>query len=213
VALPVKTCDATVRLHPATNGDKTCCEWEADMASTIKGPAIFLAQFAGEAAPFNSWGAITKWAGSLGYKGVQVPTWDGRLFDLGKAAESKSYCDDLTGVAAENGVVITELSTHLQGQLVAVNPAYDAAFDANGSGVTTNWQQWFGWADIDVAPGHQFAAVGDTGKARGNQVSEPTAEVPQRSRGYQLVREGDWWYEWHRGLILVDWGGGFQFLE
>lgn len=100
------------------------------MPSTIQGPAIFLAQFAGDAAPFNSWPAITKWAGSLGYKGVQVPSWDGRLFDLRKAAESKTYCDELKGVAAESGVAITELSTHLQGQLVAVNPAYDEAFDA-----------------------------------------------------------------------------------
>ncbi len=100
------------------------------MPKTMKGPAIFLAQFAGDAAPFNSWAAITRWAGSLGYRGVQVPTWDGRLFDLAKAASSKDYCDELAGVAAENGVVITELSTHLQGQLVAVNPAYDEAFDA-----------------------------------------------------------------------------------
>jgi sugar phosphate isomerase/epimerase len=100
------------------------------MPATMKGPAIFLAQFARDAAPFNSWAAITKWAGSLGYKGVQVPTWDGRLFDLKKAAESKIYCDELKGVAKANGVEITELSTHLQGQLVAVNPAYDEAFDA-----------------------------------------------------------------------------------
>ena len=100
------------------------------MPATMKGPAIFLAQFAGDAAPFNSWPAITKWAGGLGYRGVQVPSWDARLFDLAKAADSKTYCDELKGVAAENGVAITELSTHLQGQLVAVNPAYDAAFDA-----------------------------------------------------------------------------------
>lgn len=100
------------------------------MATNIKGPAIFLAQFAGDQAPFNSWSAITKWAGSLGYKGVQVPTWDARLFDLRKAAESRAYCDELMGIARDNGVEITELSTHLQGQLVAVNPAYDEAFDA-----------------------------------------------------------------------------------
>jgi sugar phosphate isomerase/epimerase len=99
------------------------------MPSTMKGPGIFLAQFAGDAAPFNSWAAITKWAGSLGYKGVQVPTWDGRLFDLKKAAASQTYCDEIAGVAAENGVAITELSTHLQGQLVAVHPAYDELFD------------------------------------------------------------------------------------
>jgi len=96
---------------------------------TIKGPAIFLAQFAGDTAPFNSWDKITKWAGSLGFKGVQVPTWDGRLFDLKKAAESKTYCDELKGIAKKNGVQITELSTHLQGQLVAVHPAYDDQFD------------------------------------------------------------------------------------
>lgn len=100
------------------------------MATTLKGPAIFLAQFAGDAAPFNSWPSITAWAASLGYRGVQVPTWDGRLFDLDLAAESKTWCDEFAGVARENGVAITELSTHLQGQLVAVHPAYDEAFDA-----------------------------------------------------------------------------------
>ena len=99
------------------------------MATTMKGPAIFLAQFAGDAAPFNSLNSITKWAGDLGYKGVQIPTWDGRLFDLKKAASSKTYCDEVKGICAENGVEITELSTHLQGQLVAVHPAYDSQFD------------------------------------------------------------------------------------
>ncbi|MRW89811.1 TIM barrel protein [Duganella sp. FT80W] len=99
------------------------------MTSTIKGPAIFLAQFAGDQAPFNSWDAITRWAGSLGYRGVQLPSNDGRLFDLKLAAESKTYCDELAGVARANGVEITELSTHLQGQLVAVHPVYDEAFD------------------------------------------------------------------------------------
>jgi sugar phosphate isomerase/epimerase len=99
------------------------------MSTTIKGPAIFLAQFAGDQAPFNTWAAITKWAASLGYMGVQVPTWDARLFDLDAAAASKGYCDEVAGVARENGVEITELSTHLQGQLIAVHPAYDEAFD------------------------------------------------------------------------------------
>ncbi len=95
----------------------------------IKGPALFLAQFAGDTAPFNSWDSITKWAAECGYVGVQIPSWDGRLFDLDKAASSKDYCDEIKGVAAANGIAITELSTHLQGQLVAVHPAYDAAFD------------------------------------------------------------------------------------
>lgn len=96
---------------------------------TIKGPALFLAQFAGDTAPFNSFDAITKWAADCGYRGVQVPSWDARLIDLDLAASSKTYCDDLRGVAAANGVEITELSTHLQGQLVAVHPAYDTQFD------------------------------------------------------------------------------------
>jgi sugar phosphate isomerase/epimerase len=97
---------------------------------TIKGPAIFLAQFAGDAAPFNSLDAIARWAASLGYKGIQIPSWDARLFDLTKAAESQDYCDEVKGIVAAHGLSITELSTHLQGQLVAVHPAYDAQFDA-----------------------------------------------------------------------------------
>lgn len=100
------------------------------MTTTIQGPAIFLAQFAGDQAPFNSWDAITRWAGQLGYQGVQLPSGDGRLFDLALAASSKTYCDEIAGIARENGVAITELSTHLQGQLVAVHPAYNEAFDA-----------------------------------------------------------------------------------
>jgi sugar phosphate isomerase/epimerase len=96
---------------------------------TIKGPAIFLAQFMGDKAPFDSLDNVCRWAASLGYVGVQIPTWDGRLIDLKKAAESKTYCDDLKGRVESCGVQITELSTHLQGQLVAVHPAYDLGFD------------------------------------------------------------------------------------
>jgi len=96
---------------------------------TIKGPGLFLAQFAGDDAPFNSWADITKQAADWGYKGVEIPSWDGRLIDLDKAAASKDYCDELAGLARENGVEITDLSTHLQGQLVAVHPAYDTPFD------------------------------------------------------------------------------------
>lgn len=100
------------------------------MPSTIKGPALFLAQFAGDAAPFNNLPDITRWAAGLGYKGVQIPAFDPRLFDLDRAAESQDYCDEVAGICADAGVAVTELSTHLQGQLVAVHPAYDQAFDA-----------------------------------------------------------------------------------
>ena len=96
----------------------------------IKGPGIFLAQFAGDASPFSSLPEIAKWAAGLGYKGVQIPSWDGRLFDLKKAAESKAYCDDVRGILSSNGLELTELSTHLQGQLIAVHPAYDSLFDS-----------------------------------------------------------------------------------
>ena len=95
---------------------------------TIKGPAIFLAQFVGDKAPFDTLDNLGQWAASLGYKGIQVPT-DPKLFDLEKAAASKAYCDDIKGRLAETGVEITELSTHIQGQLVAVHPAYDEMFD------------------------------------------------------------------------------------
>lgn len=95
----------------------------------IKGPGIFLAQFASEEPPVNQFESACRWASQLGYKGVQIPTWEQRLFDLTLAAQSKTYCDELIGVAAEYGVAITELSTHLQGQLVAVHPAYDQMFD------------------------------------------------------------------------------------
>lgn len=100
------------------------------MAKSMKGPGLFLAQFAGPDAPFDTLENITKWAAGLGYKGVQIPTFVTHLFDLDKAFESDAYCDEVKGICADAGVEITELSTHLQGQLVAVNPAYDHAFDA-----------------------------------------------------------------------------------
>ena len=95
----------------------------------IKGPGIFLAQFADDSSPFNSFPEICKWAAGNDFKGIQIPSWDGRLFDLEKAGSSKDYCDEIAGIAKESGLEITELSTHLQGQLVAVHPTYDKMFD------------------------------------------------------------------------------------
>src|SRR5438477_3119613 len=96
---------------------------------TIQGPGIFLAQFAGDSAPFNTLENMARWAASLGFVGVQIPTWDARLFDLKQAAESQDYCDDILAVVGATGLKVTELSTHLQGQLVASNPAYDAMLE------------------------------------------------------------------------------------
>ena len=88
---------------------------------TIKGPAIFLGQFAGDTAPFDSLDHIAKWAGGLGYKGIQLPGWAGQLIDLEKAATSKAYADDMHATTRKHGVEITDLTTHLQGQLIASN--------------------------------------------------------------------------------------------
>lgn len=113
---------------------------------TIKGPGIFLAQFLDDKAPFNNLDNICKWVAGLGYKGVQIPTWDARVIDLQKAAESKTYADEIKGTVEAAGLQITELSTHLQGQLVAVHPAYNEQFDGfapkavhNNSKARTEW--------------------------------------------------------------------------
>jgi sugar phosphate isomerase/epimerase len=97
---------------------------------TIKGPAIFLAQFLGDKTPFNSLKNICSWASKSGFKGVQIPSWDKRCIDLQKAAESKTYADEIKGIVAETGLKITELTSHLQGQLVAVHPAHDNMFNS-----------------------------------------------------------------------------------
>jgi sugar phosphate isomerase/epimerase len=110
----------------------------------IKGPGIFLAQFAGDTPPFNTLANMARWAGNLEFTGIQIPTWDKRLFDLQRAAESQAYCDEIRGIVRDAGLAITELSTHLQGQLVASHPAYDtmlegfapAGLDSHGR------QQW-----------------------------------------------------------------------
>ena len=96
---------------------------------TIKGPAIFLAQFISDQSPFNDLDSICAWAKERGFAGVQLPTTDPRFIDLKLAAESQTYADELAGRVRAAGLEITELSTHLQGQLVAVHPAYNELFD------------------------------------------------------------------------------------
>jgi len=96
---------------------------------TLKGPGIFLSQFIGQQAPFNSLEGLAQWAASLGYKALQIPRNHPGIFDLPRAASSQTYCDEVRGLLQEKGLCISELSTHLEGQLVAVHPAHDAAFD------------------------------------------------------------------------------------
>ena len=97
---------------------------------TMQGPGLFIAQFVADAAPFNTLDGIASWAAGLGFAALQIPTWDKRVFDLGLAATSKTYCEDLIGILADRELVVSELSTHLQGQLIAVHPAYDRLFDS-----------------------------------------------------------------------------------
>lgn len=112
----------------------------------MHGPGIFLAQFAADQPPFDTLTGIARWAADLGYVGVQIPTWDRRLFDLPLAAESQTYCDDIAGGLAEIGIAISELSTHLQGQLVAAHPAYVPQFAAFADPTVRDdpeaWSEW-----------------------------------------------------------------------
>src|SRR5262249_16832421 len=96
---------------------------------TLTGPGIFLAQFAKDSAPHNSLPSIARWAKDYSYKGIQIPSWDKGFVDLDKAAASNAYCDEVKGLLADIGIQITELSTHFQGQMVSVHPAYDPMFD------------------------------------------------------------------------------------
>ena len=96
--------------------------------NTIKGPGIFLAQFLRDEKPFNSIEGITEWAASLGYKGIQVPSWDARAIDLDKAASSSSYCEEYKSLVEANGVKLIELGSYLQGQVMAMHPAYEEMF-------------------------------------------------------------------------------------
>ena len=114
--------------------------------TTLKGPGIFLAQFISDKAPYNSLDNICKWAADLGYVALQIPTLDERFIDLKKCADSKTYAEELNGKVQSYGLQISELSTHLQGQLIAVNPAYDKMFDnfapaqvRNNSKARTEW--------------------------------------------------------------------------
>ena len=96
---------------------------------TIQGPALLLSQFVSDAPPFNALAGLAKWAAGFGYQAIQIPTHEARIFDLDLAAESPTYCDEVKGMLADLDLEISELSTHLQGQLVAVHPAYGPMFD------------------------------------------------------------------------------------
>lgn len=158
----------------------------------IKGPGIFLAQFVGDEAPFNSYTNLCKWASHLGYKAVQLPSWDNKIMDLSKAAESKTYCDELAGIAAEHGLEISELSTHLQGQLVAVHPAYDELFDNfapdNIKGNARAKQRWAASQLLDAAKASANLGLNAHATFSGALLWQTVYPWPQRPDG--LVEAG-----------------------
>lgn len=160
--------------------------------TTIKGPAIFIAQFIGDTAPFNSLRAICEWAASLGYKAIQVPTLDDRFIDLQKAAESKTYADEITGIVKEYGLQISELSSHLQGQLVAVHPAYDQLFDGFAHESVRNnpkaRQQWAVQQLMYAAKASQNLGLNAHATFSGSLLWPMIFPWPQRADG--LVEEG-----------------------
>jgi sugar phosphate isomerase/epimerase len=162
------------------------------MMQTIKGPAIFLAQFMDDKHPFNNLKSICNWAKSLGFAGVQIPTWDGRCIDLQKAAESKTYADEIKGLVKECGLEITELSTHLQGQLVAVNPAYDALFDGFAPDAVKNnpkaRQAWAVQQLMYAAKASQNLGLNAHATFSGALLWHTVYPWPQRSAG--LVEDG-----------------------
>ncbi len=159
---------------------------------TIKGPAIFLAQFMGEKKPFNTLSGLCKWAASLGYVGVQIPTWDSNYFDLALAAKSKDYCDEIRGTVESHGVAITELSTHLQGQLVAVHPAYDQVFDGFApkrvQGKPKARAQWATTQLLDAAKASKNLGLNAHVTFSGSLLWPMMYPWPQRPSG--LVEEG-----------------------
>jgi len=163
-----------------------------DKEHAMKGPAIFLAQFAGERPPFDTLEGMGRWAAELGYVGVQVPTSDPGLFDLERAAESKTYCDEVAGRLRDVGVEITELSTHLQGQLVAVHPAYAPLFAGFApSSIRSDPRKWSEWATRQLrAAARASAHLGLAAHATfsGALLWHTVYPWPQRPPG--LVEEG-----------------------
>jgi sugar phosphate isomerase/epimerase len=112
--------------------------------SKIRGPAVFLAQFLRDEPPYDNLANIGQWFASLGYKGVQIPAWDKRVFDLDKAATSKAYCDDFRSTLQTPGLEPTEIAPYLQGQVLAVHPAYEELFSGfHPAGLSGNQRtQW-----------------------------------------------------------------------
>jgi len=200
---------------------------------TMKGPGVFMAQFVRDEAPYDTLNGLAGWLGSLGYKGVQVPSWDGRMFDLDRAASSKEYCDEVRGTLADNGLEIIEIASYLQGQCLAFHPAYAPGFAAfHPAGLTgaavTEWaaEQLRKSVDASVNLGTTNVSVMSGGLAwpmiypwpqrPAGLIEEAFTELAARWRPileYATERGVTFGYELHPGSDLYD-GATFEmFLE
>ena len=200
---------------------------------TIKGPGIFLAQFLRDSEPYNNIDSISEWVASLGFKGIQIPTWDGRVFDLETAASSKSYCDAYKGKRREAGLEVIELAAYLQGQVLAMHPAYEVLFQSFYPGGLqdagrTKWAEdqlrktirassHFGTANISVLSGGlAWPYLYPWPQRSGGLVEEAFDELAKRwlpildYAGEHGVTFG---YELHPGSDLFDGSTFLRFLE
>lgn len=154
---------------------------------TIKGPSLHLAQFSDAAAPFNSLPAIAQWAADTGFKALQIPAWDKRFFDAATAAASQDYCDEIVGTLAAHGLVISELTSHIFGQLLAVHPAYDAMVDnfapAEARGNPQARTAWARQGLLDTARASRRLGLTDMGTFSGSLAWPYLFPFPQRPEG------------------------------
>lgn len=200
---------------------------------TIKGPGVFLAQFVRDDAPLNTLEGLVSWMADFGYRGVQVPSWDGRLLDLERAATSKSYCDEYKGKLSELGVELIELGSYLQGQVLAMHPAYAAGFagfhpKGISSSEVTDWatDQLKKSVDASVNLGTRNISTLSGGFAwhmvypwpqrPGGLIDEAFNELAARWRpvlDYARERGVSFGYELHPGSDLFDGATYERFLE
>ena len=154
---------------------------------TIKGPSLHLAQFSDAVAPFNSLPAIAEWAAGVGFKALQIPAWDQRFFDSATAAVSQDYCDEIKGTLAAHGLVISELTSHIYGQSLAVHPAYDAMVDSFAPlKARGNPQARTAWARqglLDTARASRRLGLTDMGTFSGSLAWPYLFPFPQRPEG------------------------------
>ena len=174
----------------------------------IKGPAIFLAQFIGDKEPFNSLPSICKWVSDLGYKGIQLPAENLAVFDLDKAASSKDYCDEIKGIAKNFNLEITDIASHLTGQLVAVHPAYDTLFDGFAAdevkGNPKARQEWAVKRMMNVAQASKNLNLQTAATFSGALCWPFLYPFPQRPEGLEDEAFGELAKRWHPILDKFD---------